>query len=364
MQSTDIAYYTYIYAKVDEQRYQTVTSWTKCATLFGRSACGIVAQLTTSYGLLDYEQLNYLTIGACSLAAVWACFLPPVEQSIYFNKRSNPPSMGATSISIINLGDSSKNRNEKTGQPENLVSPTTGALSFGAKLRHAYSLLWSDFLQAYSNRRVVKWSLWWALATCGYIQVVHNIHLLWIHAVEAQHLPKDTKIYNGAVEAIDTLTSAVMVAGIGTLRLNWSLLGEPILAIFSLIEGLLLVAFCISYKLWVLYAARIAFGVIFHSIITIANFEVAKRIAKDSKGLIFGINSFFALLFQTILTLVVIAWLKLHITSQFIIYGAYYGVLGLLFAVMSVLTITKVVRSKNPVALWITKSYECDTMVK
>lgn len=60
--STEVAYYTYIYAKVDKTHYQEVTSHTKAATLFGRSMSGIIAQLTASFDLLDYHQLNYLTV--------------------------------------------------------------------------------------------------------------------------------------------------------------------------------------------------------------------------------------------------------------------------------------------------------------
>lgn len=60
--STEVAYYTYIYAKVDRKHYQEVTGHTKAATLFGRSMSGIVAQLTASFNLLDYHQLNYLTL--------------------------------------------------------------------------------------------------------------------------------------------------------------------------------------------------------------------------------------------------------------------------------------------------------------
>jgi thiamine transporter 2/3 len=62
--STEIAYYTYIYAKVNKKHYQQVTSHTRAAYLVGRFAAGIVAQLTISFEILDYEQLNYLTI-AC-----------------------------------------------------------------------------------------------------------------------------------------------------------------------------------------------------------------------------------------------------------------------------------------------------------
>jgi len=60
--SAEVAYYTYIYAKVDKIHYQEVTSYTKAASLFGRSMSGFIAQLTASYDLLNYHQLNYLII--------------------------------------------------------------------------------------------------------------------------------------------------------------------------------------------------------------------------------------------------------------------------------------------------------------
>ena len=68
------------------------------------------------------------------------------------------------------------------------------------KVKEAYILLWKDFLQAYSNNHVIKWSIWWAFSTCGYLQVISYIQLLWQTAV----VPGD-KIYNGAVDALYTI---------------------------------------------------------------------------------------------------------------------------------------------------------------
>jgi len=65
------------------------------------------------------------------------------------------------------------------------------------KIKNAYALLWKHFIQAYTNYRVAKWSVWWALATCGYLQVVNYIQLLWQTAV----IPGDM-IYNGAVDFV------------------------------------------------------------------------------------------------------------------------------------------------------------------
>ena len=71
LMSTEVAYFTYIYAKVDKQHYQHVTSYTRGAFLLGRFMAGLVAQLTISFKLLDYEQLNYLTIGCMIIYLIY-----------------------------------------------------------------------------------------------------------------------------------------------------------------------------------------------------------------------------------------------------------------------------------------------------
>ncbi|XP_014218184.1 thiamine transporter 2-like [Copidosoma floridanum] len=346
MLSTEVAYYTYIYAKVDKQRYQKVTSHTRGAFLLGRFTAGVVAQLTTSFDLLDYEQLNYLSMGSLGVATVWACFLPPVGQSIYFNRASPMATDFSPSL------DSQGSAMTLSTSPRKLSSVDES--SFVAKFRHAYHLLWEDFIRAYTNRHVIKWSLWWAFATCGYLQVISYVQLLWKNAIEYQRDPGGPDIYNGAVEAIYTIISAVVVFGVGNLHFNYPLVGEAILSVFSIFEGFLLLVSYISYNMWILYVSYIAFGIIYHSIITIASFEVAKHLSEDSYGLIFGINTFMALLFQSIMTYIVIdeQCLNLDIRSQFMVYGSYYIVLGVIFMIMNVFTVMYYLKNQKPLKIW------------
>ncbi len=62
-------------------------------------------------------------------------------------------------------------------------------------------MLFEDFLQCYRCRPLLAWSLWWALATCGYLQVINYVQVLW-EKIRPSH---DNKIYNGYVEALSTL---------------------------------------------------------------------------------------------------------------------------------------------------------------
>ena len=55
--------------------------------------------------------------------------------------------------------------------------PSLKWLSF-KKCKKVFRLLWSDFKDAYSNKYLLKWSIWWAFATCGNFQVGNFIQPL------------------------------------------------------------------------------------------------------------------------------------------------------------------------------------------
>lgn len=77
---------------------------------------------------------------------------------------------------------------------------------------------------------------------------------------------------------------------------------------------------------------------------------VAKRLNEDSFALIFGINTLFALIFQTILTMVVVSetGLGLATREQFIVFGGYFVGLGLIYGIAAVTSqIYKIKRVKN-----------------
>ena len=84
--ATEVAYYTYIYAKVHPVHYQKVTSLTRVALLMGRFLSGVLAQSLTSLGVMDYKQLNFITVGSVSCATVVSVFLPAVGNTIYFHR--------------------------------------------------------------------------------------------------------------------------------------------------------------------------------------------------------------------------------------------------------------------------------------
>lgn len=67
--------------------------------------------------------------------------------------------------------------------------------------------LWRDLLQCYSSWTMLCWSVWWALSTCGYFQVINYVQGLW-EMVLPSH---STEIYNGGVEAASTLLGKLLM---------------------------------------------------------------------------------------------------------------------------------------------------------
>lgn len=61
--ATEVAYYTYIYAKVERSKYQMVTGHTRSAILGGRFLGAVFAQLLVTFQWMNYRELNYLSFG-------------------------------------------------------------------------------------------------------------------------------------------------------------------------------------------------------------------------------------------------------------------------------------------------------------
>jgi thiamine transporter 2/3 len=70
--------------------------------------------------------------------------------------------------------------------------------------RHRVYRIWFAFKESYSNKALLKWSAWWAVATCGNFQVGNYVQNLWEHITPSAGNPQ-IGIYNGAVDAASTL---------------------------------------------------------------------------------------------------------------------------------------------------------------
>lgn len=196
----------------------------------------------------------------------------------------------------------------------------------------ARTLLWQHFIQAYSNKTVLVWSIWWSLAMGGFLQIQSYVQVLWLDIDQ-------TNSFNGAVEATLTLFGAIscLLAGYISSE-NFEKFDIWILTICSLVEGIFIVISSQTNSIWVAYLMYILFGVVYMFMITLASATVAKNLAEDSFALIFGINTLFALVIQSLLTVVVISESVLGLSpkNQFLVFGSYFVVLATIYFVGSI----------------------------
>ncbi|XP_067009605.2 thiamine transporter 1 isoform X2 [Anabrus simplex] len=332
--ATEVAYFTYIYAQVDQEHYQKVTSNTRTAFLLGRFLSGVVSQILVSSSAMSYYELNFITLASESVATIWAFFLPPVKHSLYFHRGES---------SLAGVDNEAATVHSSVGPPDMLSRESPKSNGMLHILLKAYKYLWQDFKHAFSNWYVVKWSIWWALATCGFLQCITYIQNLWqdIRTEIEENTGEEQQLYYAAVEAAYTLIGAATALACGWLKLDWRILGEAALALCSILQGIALLISSFSSSLILAYCLYIIFGVLYHTMITIANSEVAKYIKEDSYGLIFGVNTFFALVLQTILTTIVVeeSGLALNPRTQYRVYGGYFLIIGVVFLAMAVYTI-------------------------
>ena len=108
------------------------------------------------------------------------------------------------------------------------------------------------------------------------------------------------------MEATSTFAGALLAFAFAYIKLNWSLVGEILLIFISIIDGILLIAMGLANDIWVAYIGYLLYRPLFQMLITIASFEIARQIKPDCCGLVFGVNTFLALAFQTLLTLFVV----------------------------------------------------------
>lgn len=159
----EVAYFSYIYAKVSKEHFSAVSSHTRAALLVGRFTSGVLSQSLMYFKLMDVRTLNYLTLAAQIAATSCAIFLPKVNESIYFYRNQS------LSVDVINESRNSLNSNLATQRSIKCD-----------KYRQAFMLMWKQLNCAYSNRHVILWSIWYACGMCIFVQFLSYVQLVWI----------------------------------------------------------------------------------------------------------------------------------------------------------------------------------------
>ncbi|KAI5281451.1 thiamine transporter 2 isoform X1 [Manis pentadactyla] len=337
--ATEVAYYAYIYSVVSPEHYQRVSGCCRSVTLVAYTAASVLAQLLVSLANLSYFYLNVITLASVSVAFLVSLSLPMPKKSMFFHanpskeappkppgkdaflegppKDQGPVCQGLFTISG-NLDD------------DQLSSPKPGNVAL-----RAFVQWFQDLKECYSSKRLFYWSLWWAFSTAGFNQVLNYVQILWDYKAPSS---QNSSIYNGAVEAIGTFGGAVAAFAVGYVKVNWDLLGELALGIFSVVNSGSLFLMHYAANIWACYAGYLIFKSSYMLLITIAVFQIAVNLGVERYALVFGINTFIALVIQTIITVIVVdpRGLNLPVSIQFLVYGSYFAFIAGIFLMRSI----------------------------
>ncbi|KAJ8003902.1 hypothetical protein DPEC_G00153220 [Dallia pectoralis] len=333
--ATDIAYYSFIYSVVDPTQYQRVTGYCRSITLLGSAVGSLAGQLLVSVADTPLFYLGVITLVSASLAFVAPWFLPMPNKSLFFHKSKGTEGGQLAHQNSGAPNDNSEDPESKVPLNSDEISMVTMAGECGGARRSSSGLvdvlriLWVDFLQCYSCRALVAWSVWWALSTCGYFQVVNYAQALWEKVLPSQEF----QIYNGYVETISTLLGAFAAFGVGYVKVSWAVWGELALCIFSVVMAAAVYLMDTIRNIWVCYTSYVVFRATYMLLITIATYQIAANLSMQRYALVFGVNTFIALLLQTVLTVVVVdtVGLGLDIFTQFFVYASYFAVIAVVF---------------------------------
>nr|XP_046244885.1 solute carrier family 19 member 3b [Scatophagus argus] len=346
--STEVAYFSYIYSVIPVENYQKATGYVRSAMLTGYTLGACLGQMLVSLAGVDYFYINATTLGIVSMAFLVSFWLPMPQRSLFF-KGKKAAAQGLPSQQEGPLGrdgpeESVMYKDEADSGREDMESNGNAGWCSREAVATAGSLLWQSFRESYSSRHLIYWSLWWALATAGYVQVFNYIQLMWDHIESSA----TSSIYNGGVEAACSLVGAAAAFSVGHIKVTWAVWGELALGIFSAVATGAVFLMALTSSIWVCYAGYVLFKSCYMLLITITTFQIASKLSMECYALTFGINTFVALSLQTILTFIVVdeAVLGLDIVTQFIVYGSYYAVISVLFLVRG--TYTACSNQRNP----------------
>ncbi|XP_035006160.1 thiamine transporter 1 [Hippoglossus stenolepis] len=331
--ASEVAYYSYIYSVVEPAHYQRVTGYCRSVALFGSAAGSLIGQLLLSVAKAHLRHLVIVTLASAAVAFVAPWFLPMPKRSLFFHKSSaaaeKRPRSSSTPLMV--KAEELESKVPLNSRDDSTISRSSEAESQSSGLVEVMQMLFADFLECYKCRPLLAWSVWWALATCGYFQVVNYAQPLW----ENIRPSKDYEIYNGYVETLSTLLGALAALLVGYLPICWALWGELVLCVLSLLMATCVFVMDTLRQIWLCYASYILFRATYMLLITVATYQIAASLSTQRYALVFGVNTFMALLLQSLLTFVVVdsAGLGLDIFTQFLIYGGYFAVISTVFLI-------------------------------
>lgn len=236
--AAEIAYFSYIYVKVESKKFATATVWTRSALLAGRCASYLLAELIILCKIGTYQTLNYITLISLICTVVLALLLPNVARQEVIDR----------------YVESNRIKTDERISDSYLASIRRRASDFvvGAKT-------------IFGDVHTLKWSLSYSSALCGYLQVGNYIQTLW-----SSTNGENRQLFNGLVEGVIPLISILAIMPIQTDRVDFNKWGELWIGIFGLLEFGALFSISMMTRIWPMYAGYSVYRVLYQIVATIS----------------------------------------------------------------------------------------------
>ncbi|KAE9555539.1 hypothetical protein FO519_001210 [Halicephalobus sp. NKZ332] len=315
---------SYIYGIFEKEQYRTITSWTRAAVMAGRTGGYIIAQLFILTHMGNYKTLSEVTFYILCVACITCFFLPRVSWKKIVNN-----------IAV----EQSKEETQKSHSP----LPN----SFSEYVLYRLKKLKSDFIKVYSNAFILKWSIWWAMAICMFRQIN-----LYAQTLLGQLQVDDDSPLNGFADAIYTFMATVFILLTNRYPINWDKWGEIVLMMISMSDAVFLALFSQTNSVYLMYFCYIFYRSCHQVMVTIAQWNIAKKMVTDSYGLVFGVNYCIALLMQSLLVRIVTdnRGLGMQIRESFLVYSGLHASISVIFSISIVYSLICYCARKNVIS--------------
>ncbi|XP_062961234.1 reduced folate transporter isoform X2 [Cynocephalus volans] len=280
-----IAYSSYIFSLVRPARYQRMASYSRAAVLLGVFISSVLGQLLVTAGGVSFPTLNYISLAFLLFSLGLALFLKRPKRSLFFNRPAPTPGAAPGELDCMNPAP---------GRPRRALLAACGDCTLARMLQELGAGLRLPQLRL--------WSLWWVFNSAGYYLVVYYAHILWS---VVQPTTDSTRVYNGAADAASTLLSAITSFVAGFLQVRWALWSKLVIGGVTALQAGLVFLMYRTHDIWLCYAAFVVFRGSYQFLVPIATFQIASSLSKELCALFFGVNTFFATILKTIITLIV-----------------------------------------------------------
>ncbi|XP_010565293.1 reduced folate transporter [Haliaeetus albicilla] len=307
-----IAYSSYIFSLVTPSRYQRMASYSRSAVLLGVFTSSVLGQLCVTLGGVSFLTLSYISLGFVSFGLILTLFLERPRRSLFFNQ---PEGAAPTELDKMAGGDGGGGTRGWREAVLCRMLREVGALAEQPQLR--------------------LWSLWWVFNSAGYYLVLYYVQILWN---EIYPTMDNRRVYNGGVDAASTLLGAGASLAAGYVKIRWRLWSELVIGVVTAFQAGLLLLMNTTSNIWLCYAAYVLFRGSYQFLVPLAIFQIATSLSKELCALVFGVNTFFAIVLKTIITIIVAdkRGLGLSVHPQFYVYFGYFTLLAVVYLVAAV----------------------------